>query len=591
MNNIVQNSSADYLAENNISSSAEDELVLKGIPSSPGMAFGKAYVIYPEKIIVHDTPISTDQIPQELKRLDSSVKDLVNEFRATLKKVRKESQNVKAVLETNIVILQDEFLLNAIREKIQQGYSAESSVSKELDNQIHYLRQAKDLILKERAVDLENIKIRILSMLRDRDVSFAIEKDSVIIAKSLSPTDLIILKEIGVLAIITEVGGISAHSSILARSFEIPEVIGVKDATKLIDPGDDIIVDGHIGEIIIEPEPKSVSLFKIKKARENEHKKKLGDLIKLPAETKDGKYVRLLANVDFPEDVEQAALVGADGIGLVRSENLILLLGKFPSEEEQFTWYTQMAQRAYPNDVTIRAFDVGSDKHAEGMPRHENNPALGFRGIRFLLSRNDIFKSQVKAILRASTHKNVKLMLPMISNIGEVTKSLEIIDECKKILDEEGHDYYAKMPVGVMIETPAAALIADQLSKIVDFFSIGTNDLTQYTLAADRTNDFVADFYYPFHPGVLRLIKMTIDTARKNKITVSICGELAGHAAATSLLIGMGIDELSVNPSILLELKNRVRESDYTDSTVLADDVMNCSNYDDIRNRLIGKKS
>ena len=587
MNGKILNEKFPELKINNKQNNhSDEEMILMGIPSSPGLAMGKAYVIEPEDIIIPNKKINQDEIPDELIKFDSAVNELNNEFQVVLEKVKKEASNVTSVLETNILILNDSILLDSIKKQIEKGFSVESSVLSVFDKQIKYLKIAKDTILKERAIELDNIKHRMLTVLRDRCVSYSIEKNTIIVAKSLTTTDIVSLKELGVLAIVTEVGGISSHSSILARSFNIPAVIGVKDATKIIDSGSDLIIDGFTGEIVIDPSNMSIGSYNIKKVREKEHQAQLGDIIGLESDTVDGRHIKLMSNIDFPEDVEQAVLVKAEGIGLVRSENLIILMGRFPTEDEQYNWYNQMSERAYPNPVTIRAFDVGSDKYAEGMPKHENNPALGFRGIRFLLSRRDLFKSQVKAVLRASSHKNIKFMLPMITNIMEVRTALTIIDDCKKCLDKENLDYDHNLPIGVMIETPAAALITDQLADLISFFSIGTNDLTQYTLAADRTNDFVADYYYPFHPGVLRLIKITVDAAIKKGIELSICGELASHAAATSLLIGMGIDELSVNPSVLLELKKRVRETEYPDAIKLAEDVMQCSDYSDIARRL-----
>jgi phosphotransferase system enzyme I (PtsI) len=301
--------------------------------------------------------------------------------------------------------------------------------------------------------------------------------------------------------------------------------------------------------------------------------------------------------VDTLEDVDSAMMVGSEGIGLVRSEHLVLSLKYFPDEEEQVKWYKEIAQRAYPNIVTIRAFDVGSDKYAEGMSKHENNPALGFRGIRFLLYREDLFITQIKAILRASKNKNIRLMLPMISHINEVVQSKVLIEKCKKLLLEQNTNsefriqhsellFDMNMPVGIMIETPAAALIATKLAEYCDFFSIGSNDLTQYTLAADRTNELVTDIYDSFHPSVLKLIKMTVDAGKKKGIPVGICGELAGHPAATGLLIGFGITELSVAPPILLELKKRIRDINTKKAKKIANEILKFNSLHEISQKL-----
>ncbi len=270
-------------------------------------------------------------------------------------------------------------------------------------------------------------------------------------------------------------------------------------------------------------------------------------------------------------------------MSLVRTESLIMSLNHFPDENEQLEWYNQIAERAYPNNVTFRAFDIGSNKYAEGMPKHESNPALGFRGIRFLLKRTDIFKLQIKSILQASRNKNVKFMLPMITNASEIKKSLEIIEECKLELKADGISFDNNIPVGIMIETPAAALMADKFADYVSFFSIGTNDLTQYTVAADRTNELVLEIFDTFNPAVLRLINYAAKTAREKGISVSVCGEIAGHSAATQILIGMGITELSVSPSILPELKNRIREASLKASEKLTEEALNCESSQKIQ--------
>ncbi|MFC2131790.1 phosphoenolpyruvate--protein phosphotransferase [Bacteroidota bacterium] len=560
--------------------------VLKGIPSSPGLAHGQAVVIQPEKISLLTERIPDEQIPNELVRLETAVNDLVQEFVSALSKVKEESKNVAAVLESDLMILTDEAFLGTIRERIKKGFSTENAIIQEFDTQIHLLKKANDHILRQRVIELENIKERLIAVLRNRCIDYSNGKNAVIVARSLTPTDIVNFKEEGVLAFVTEIGGISSHSSILARSFNIPEVIGIKEATSIIQDDVNLIVDGYTGTVTVHPNNKSISLYESKKLKEQEHTKQLGDLIKLNSVTSDGKTIHLLANIDIPDDVANTIMYGAEGIGLVRSEQLIISKNYIPTEEEQFIWYKSIADPAYPNSVTIRAFDIGSDKFSEGMPKHENNPALGFRGIRYLLHRKDIFRTQIRAILRVSKNKNIRLMLPMITCFSEVEESLRIIEECKNELQQEKVPFDNTLPVGVMIETPAAAILAEKISTYVSFFSIGTNDLTQYTLAVDRTNEFVSSIYDSFHPSVLSLIKMTADAATKHKIPVSICGELAGHAAATALLIGMGITELSVSPPILLELKKRIREIKFTDAKKLAKDVLKIADCENIRKKL-----
>ena len=563
-----------------------DTQVLRGIPSSPGVAFGRAMVIKPEKIFIPSLRISEEKIEEELIRFKTAISEVNKELLTVLNKIKRKSPNVAAVLETNLFIVSDHIFMTSITDRIKKCFSAENSVIQEFDAQKQYLQYSKDTILRERALELDHIKERIISALRNRTVHYAISPDSIVVAQSVSPTDVVFFKESKVLAIITEVGGITSHSSILTRSFEIPSVIGIMNATELIPNESNLIIDGYSGIVAVNPDKVTTERYQQKKNQEKEQKRKLGKLLKLPSETKDGRHISLLANADFPDDVENAILVGAEGIGLVRSEHLVFSKGQFPDEEEQFRFYNEIAERAYPKPVTLRTFDVGSDKYAEGMPRHENNPALGFRGIRFLLQRRDLFETQIRAILRASKNKNLRLMIPMVSTVNEVRESITIIEKCKNELSIEHIDFDPTIEVGIMIETPSAAIIADKMSMFAKFFSIGTNDLTQYTLAADRTNELVSDSFDSFHPSILRLIKMTVDAAANMKINVGVCGELAGHAAATALLIGLGVKELSVSPSILLELKSRLMTIDYNDSVNLADEIISSYSYDEIREKL-----
>ena len=564
----------------------KSEILLKGIPSSSGVARGKAYIIAPEAFVNLIDKIEPEKIPDELIRFDNAIDAVAAEYQQVLEKVTEQPHNVVNVLETNLFILADSVLIDAIKKRIESGLSAETSIVNEFDQLKLFLKNAKDPILRERSTELDHIRDRLLASMRNSCIFYAIEPGSIVIAQSVSPSDLVKFKESGVAAIVTEVGGITSHSSILARTFEIPEVIGVKDAVAAISEGEIVIVDGFSGTVRTNPSEESEQKYEIKKNRLEEHRQKLGEVLKLPTETLDGRSIRLLANVDFPEDVEHAIVNGAEGIGLVRTEHLFMNEGRFSDEEFQYKWYKDIAERAYPYTVTFRVFDLGGDKFTEGIARHENNPALGFRGIRVLLKRTDIFETQVRAILRASANKNLRLMLPMICSMKEIKDSISFINHCKEQLENERLDYDHKIPIGIMIETPAAAMLSDEFASMVDFFSIGTNDLTQYTLAADRTNELMTDIFDAFHPSILRLIKMTVENAVKYGIPVSLCGELASHSAATGLLIGLGVEELSVAPSLILSIKKRIRDSVYSDSVDIAKLAIVCSNHDAVMEKL-----
>ncbi len=541
---------------------AENNIILKGIASSPGIEQGKAALIIPEPIVIPSSKIENERIEEEINRFEFAVKSLVDEFTDILNRMKDDKTNVSAIIETNILYLQDPYIQDGIINRIKDRYSAESAVIQEFDNQRIFFKSAKDALLRERATELDQIKERLLSALKNKCLVYNFPEGTIIIAQSVLPAEVLRFDELKIGGIITEVGGITSHSSILARTFGIPEIIDVKNALSTIKDNDNLIIDGYNGFVVVNPDQNYLERYRTRKAAEEEHKKKLGDLINLDSVTKDGKKITLLANVDFPKDVEAAILVGAEGIGLVRTEHLVISNDKIPDEEEQFRFYNELAERAYPKPVNLRIFDLGSDKYAEGLPKRETNPALGLRGMRFLLHRLDLLETQIKAILRASKNKNVSFMLPMVTTINEVIQVKEIIEKCKRKLAEKNIDFDPNIPIGLMIETPAAAIMSDELAKHCSFFSIGTNDLTQYSLAVDRDNELVSEYFDAFNPAVIRLMEIIVDAAHKNNISVSICGELAGHSAATKTLIDIGIDKLSVPPSLLLELKSRVRDID-----------------------------
>ena len=564
----------------------KNELLVKGIPSSPGLVLGRAVVVEPQPFFVISELISSDEIDKEIERIDIAFDLFADEIKSLIKKSKSTNRNIINLLESNLYIIEDKFLIDSIKNQIKEGLSAEMALVEEFDTQKQYLLKSHDSLIRERSIEFDQIKQRLISILRNQKTAMKAGKGSILICQSITPAEVIKLHEVGVVGIITEIGGISSHSAILARSFDIAQVIGVKDITSQIETGDFVIIDGNTGIIQVNPGEDSLQTFTSKKKKEKEYKNVLGKLIKLPSVTTDGKAITLRANINFPEDIELMQTVGAEGTGLVRTEHLVIQAGKFPSLEEQFQWYDEIAHQCYPNPVTLRIFDIGSDKIAEGLSVHENNPALGLRGIRFLLQRKDIMLTQINAILQASKLKNVRILLPMVSTIEELEQSLVLIEECKSNLKNQGIQFDDMIPIGVMIETPGAALIADELADKCQFFSIGTNDLTQYTLAADRTNELISHHFDSFHPSVLRLIFLTIESAKRNNIKVSICGEMAGHAASTSLLIGMGVDEFSVVPSTLLEIKKRIREVSVSDSVKLASEVLSTKSISEIRNKL-----
>jgi len=557
--------------------------VLFGIPSSPGIVLGRVVVIRQKNIFIQADKIHEKDIADEISRFKDALDILISDYLSVIEKVSAEPKNIQALLESNLIMLQDEFLVDAVNGLIEMGSNSENAVVEVLDSLKQNMLNSSDMFLRDRVLEIDQLKHRLISTLRNQKDIIAATHGDVVIAGFITPDEMLHLKEMGVPAVVTEVGGLTSHSAILARTYGMSQVIGVKDATLIVKNGDSVIVDGYSGTVVVNPDDGAISTYLERKRTEELYKEQLGELINLPAETTDGKEIKLKANVNLAEDIALLQMVGADGVGLVRTEYLVLSKGRFPDCEEQYEWYKKIAEQIYPASVTFRVFDVGSDKIAEGLPRHEENPALGFRGIRFLLERKDIFSAQICAILRASKNKNGQLLLPMITNTVELKQAKQIIEECKSELKSKNIPYDDNMPVGIMVETPAAAIVACRLARDCDFISIGTNDLTQYVLAADRLNEMVGYLYDSFHPAVLTLIKMTVDAAKQYDIPVSVCGELAGHSAATDLLIGLGVDELSVAPSMLLEVKKRIRESNYQKAKIKAEKILVCKTTKDIK--------
>lgn len=564
--------------------------ILKGIPASAGIAIARAVVLSVEAPSLTPERISGERIEADIQRFLGALETASRELMNAIDLARNESATVSSIIESFLMIVSDPTITRSIIQRIEQGVAAETAVIAEFDVHKSALYQARDAILRERAQDFEHVKERLLAMLRNRQLSHEEARNGIVVAGSVTPQDMLFFKQTGTLAYVTEIGGINAHACILARDMGIPAVIGIRNATMEVRSGATIIVDGYAGQVVVDPDERTLADYHERVQRIEEYRQRLGALITLPSETLDGTTVQLMANVDTPDHVAAALVQGAAGVGLVRTEFLLIQRGRYPGLDEQVEWYRDIAQRAFPLPVTFRAFDVGSDKFREGIPHHEDNPALGLRGIRFLLYRPDIFQQQIMAVLQASSHKNVRFMLPMVSVPEELAQARAMIEACKVSLRERNIDFDPAMPVGVMVETPAAALMADTFARSADFLSIGTNDLAQYALATDRTNEMVADIFDAMHPAVVRLIAMVVAAARRNGTPVSVCGELAGHAAATEMLVGLGIRELSVAPSLILEVKQRIRAATASCCEDLATKVQDCSSTSDVYAVLAGSR-
>ncbi|MCO6466541.1 MAG: phosphoenolpyruvate--protein phosphotransferase [Bradyrhizobiaceae bacterium] len=561
---------------------ASGRLVLKGVPASSGIAIGKAFVLDADLPVDATERVTPDRIANELQRFQSALESVTTELTQAMELAVHEGATAVSIVESFQLVASDALVHQSIAQHIASGLSAEASVAREFDAHKTVLYRSGDAFLRSRAQDLEFVKERIIAALRKRMLSHAQGTDSIVVAPHVTPQDMLFFKTTQTLGYLTEVGGINSHVCILARDMGIPAVIGVAQATENICTGSLLIVDGFSGVVVVDPDEATLVEYQQKMTQAEAYREKLGELVHKPTETTDGVRLALLANVDEPDNVDDAMMAGAEGVGLVRTEYLLMRLGRYPTEAEQTAWYLDIAQRTYPSQVTFRAFDVGSDKFRQGIPHVEDNPALGLRGVRFLLYRPDLFQQQVCAVLRASIHGNVRLMLPMVSTLEEVERSKALIEECKQHLASQGVEFDASMPVGMMIETPAAAMMADLFAQHADFLSIGTNDLAQYALATDRTNDLVADIFDPMHPAVIRMVHMIVQAARTHNKSVSVCGEMAGHASATEMLVGLGITELSVTPRLLLEVKRRILHANYNDCVLLAEQLLNCATVKDV---------
>jgi phosphotransferase system enzyme I (PtsI) len=541
-----------HIANNSI-----PEYRFHGIPASRGIVKGKAIVIHNDLIGEYQEHISINQIPDELERFSQAVIKSEQQFDHIISISREQFPAMSHILETYSMILMDSDMHESIRKKIREGYSAENAIFHNFNAQKQFFLLAKDPILSERAVDFDHVSSQLLSALRNKTISHQVCEDSIVIATSITPTDIMTFKQQECKGFATEIGGIASHASILARSLSMTSVIGINDIVHKVRNGDTVILDGNNGILIVHPTEETASQYHQRNVEEIQYRASLGDLANIESKTHKGTYITISANIDSLTDIDEAISNGAEGIGLLRSEFQIARYGRIPDEEAQFEWYSTCAEKVFPHTITIRAFDIGSDKFAEGLPKEEN-PALGVRGIRFLLKRKDIFKTQMRAILKASKTKNVKLMLPMITNVAEVLQTKELLEECRKELDSEGFLYDQHLPFGIMIETPASALDITSYFEYCDFFSIGTNDLTQYILASDRINEHVADIYDIFHPTVFKLIGTIVSACNTANKEISLCGELAGFPDATDRLLSLGLKNISISPPLIPGIKRKV---------------------------------
>ena len=553
--------------------------MITGIPASPGIVFGKALVLKEEKIVLDFQKISEDQIDAEVARFyagrEAAVEQLNSIHQRALKSLGEEKA---AIFEGHLMILEDEELEEEIIDYLRSNkVNASVAASKIIDQQVEMLSEIDDEYLKERAGDIRDIGNRLIKNILGMHIVDLgdITEESILVAYDLTPSETAQLNLEKVLGFITDIGGRTSHTSIMARSLELPAIVGTNDVTARVNTGDYLILDAVNNRVYVNPTQAEIDELKTLEAKLAEEKAELAKLKDLPAVTLDGHKVEVVANIGTIRDCEGAHRNGAEGVGLYRTEFLFMDRDQLPSEEEQFIAYKEVVEAMEGRLVVLRTMDIGGDKELPylNLPK-EMNPFLGWRAIRIALDRREILRAQLRAVLRASAFGKLAVMFPMIISVEEIRELKSVLETLKAELRAEGKAFDENIQVGVMVETPSAAVNAKFLAKEVDFFSIGTNDLTQYTLAVDRGNELISHLYNPMSPSVLGLIKQVIDASHAEGKWTGMCGELAGDERATLLLLGMGLDEFSMSAISVPHIKKLVRHVSYQEAKALADEAL-----------------
>lgn len=555
------------------------EKVLRGIGASPGICIGKAYLVDTEGVdIVGKFFIPKENLEKEVKRFKRAVQHVIDEMETIIAECPTELKDKAEILEAHSQLLKDKRLYDKTIATIEsEAINAEWALNKVTTALRRMFKNMNDDYLRARADDIAQVSERILRRLAGAEtVNIAtIDKRVVLVAHDLSPAETSQIHLERIKGFITDRGGRASHTSIIARTLEIPAVTGLGNASKIIRQDDLLIVDGNTGTVIVQPAEQTLMEFEEKKMGYERYRSAITKYCHLPARTKDGHELKIMGNIELPEEVVPVIDNGGDGIGLYRTEFQYMAKGRFPTEEELFDRYRDVVEVMHPRPVTFRTLDINGDKTVRQIVESgEPNPALGLRAIRYCLKNPSVFQTQLRAILRASAFGNVRILLPMISSCQEILQARAAIKEAVDTLQAEGIRAADNVEIGIMIEVPAAVVMADVMAKMVDFFSIGTNDLIQYTLAIDRDNKDVAHLYHPLQPAILRMLKRTAEAAKDNGIKVFMCGEMAGNPLHAPILLGLGLDELSMNPQSIPAVKNMIRSLDTHDAENVLDEVL-----------------
>jgi phosphotransferase system enzyme I (PtsI) len=546
------------------------EIVIKGINASPGICIGKAYLVDSEGVeVVPKYRIQDKELSNEIKRFKTAVKTARDELRKIVEQSPEELQSAH-ILETHIALLKDKMLYTRTIETVkQEKVNAEWALKKVVSNLIEVFQTMTDPYLKERSADVIQVADSIMHNLvgtKKANIA-AIDKRVILVAHDLTPAETSQINLERVMGFITDRGGKASHTGIIARSLEIPAVVGLKTVTALIHSDDLIIVDGNTGTVIIRPAEDSLVRYEERKTDYEEYKAVITRESREPAESQDGVRLAVMGNIELPEEVFAVINYGGDGIGLYRTEFQYFNRDGFPDEDELFDKYKDVAEVMHPKPVTIRTLDINGDKALNNQfSAQEANPALGLRAIRYCLKKPEVFKYQLRAILRAAVSGNIRILFPMISTCFEIREANRMLDEAAESLEKDGLPYNRDIEIGAMIEVPSAVIMADVIAENVDFFSIGTNDLIQYALAIDRGNEQVAHLFQPLDPAIIRMLKHAADVAREKEIKIFMCGEMAGTPHHIPLLLGIGMDELSMNPQSIPDIKRVIRSLNVGDA-------------------------